>query len=180
MRRSWGSAKTEGILTGDRDLILQAVMRDGLRVRGRMQQANLVTPTTQSAIERLLSPRASLHRVRVIEHWRSRSRRPSRQGTTLQHHQSRPQVNSTNSKSRFSFPSPAFRERRHRRRLACRRVTVRRRAILMMPVGHGPQPRRSDRRSGGLHDARDNGAIGETRRNRRHSTRRMGGLLTRA
>jgi hypothetical protein len=55
---------------------------------------------------------------------------------------------------RRSFSPPTPGERRHRC-LACRRVAVRWRAILMMPKGQRPQPWRSLGRCGGSHDAAD-------------------------
>src|SRR5262249_43342559 len=59
-----------------------------------------------------------------------------------------------------SLPPPALRERRHRR-LAVRGVAVGRRAVLVVPEGQCPHPRRADRRRIGLEDAADNLAIGE-------------------
>jgi hypothetical protein len=58
------------------------------------------------------------------------------------------------------FPPPALGERRHRS-LARRGVTVRRRAIFVVPEGERPHPRRSDRRGDGVEDAADHNAVGE-------------------
>src|SRR5262249_28958522 len=56
------------------------------------------------------------------------------------------------------LPPPALGERRHRR-LARRRVAVRRRAVLVVPEGEGPHPGRADWRGTGLIDAADNFAV---------------------
>ena len=56
------------------------------------------------------------------------------------------------------LPSPALRERRHRGLARCF-VAVRRRAILVLPEGERPHPRRADRRGVGLEDATDNLAV---------------------
>src|SRR6516225_9404860 len=77
------------------------------------------------------------------------------------------------------LPPPVLGERRHRS-LARRLVAVRRRAILMMSKGQRPHPRRALRCRVHLHDAADDGGIGEHIVNRRRSTRQTGGLLTRA
>src|SRR5262245_29382189 len=58
------------------------------------------------------------------------------------------------------LPPPALRERRHRG-LARHLVAVRRRAILMMSKGERPHPRRALRCRVHLHDAADDGGIGE-------------------
>ena len=47
------------------------------------------------------------------------------------------------------------------RGLARRGVAVRRRAVLMMPEGQRPHPRRPDRRGLCFHDAADDDAISE-------------------
>jgi hypothetical protein len=69
------------------------------------------------------------------------------------------------------LPPPAFRECGHSS-FARRSVAVRRRAVLMVPEGQRPRPRRSDRRGIGLEDAADDGAIREHVKSRRHSTGR--------
>src|SRR5262249_44751189 len=57
------------------------------------------------------------------------------------------------------LPPPALRERCHGG-LARRGITVRRRAVFVMPERKRPQPRLIYRRSVGLHDAADHRAIG--------------------
>jgi len=47
------------------------------------------------------------------------------------------------------------------RGLARRRVAVCRRAVLMVPKGERPHPRRTDRRGGCLHDPTHRDAVGE-------------------
>src|SRR5262249_47340129 len=63
-------------------------------------------------------------------------------------------------KTNTSLPPPALRERCHGR-LAVRGVAVGRRAVLVVPEGQCPHPRRADRHRTGLEDAADNLAIGE-------------------
>jgi len=58
------------------------------------------------------------------------------------------------------FPPPALRERGHRSLARCG-IAMRRRAILMIPEGQRPQPRRIYRRGSGSHDAADHDALGE-------------------
>src|SRR6266446_9407746 len=57
-------------------------------------------------------------------------------------------------------PPPALGERSHRC-LARRLVAVRRRAILMMPKGERPQPRRSLWRARGSHDSANHDPVRE-------------------
>jgi len=77
------------------------------------------------------------------------------------------------------LPPPTFGERRHRG-LARRLVAVHWRAVLVVSKGERPHPRRTLRCRVHLHDAADDGGIGEHIVNRRRSTRQTGGLLTRA
>src|SRR5262245_24493915 len=63
-------------------------------------------------------------------------------------------------RSNLTLPPPTLRERRHRG-LARRRVAVHRRAILMLPEGERPHPRRTNRRGCRFHDAADDNAVGE-------------------
>src|SRR5262249_17876613 len=57
-------------------------------------------------------------------------------------------------------PAASLCERRHRG-LARRRIAVRWRAVLMVAKGQRPHPRRTLRRGVHLHDAADDGTIGE-------------------
>src|SRR5215510_8226553 len=58
------------------------------------------------------------------------------------------------------LPPPALGERRHRG-LARRLVAVRWPTVFVMAEGQRPHPRRTNRRRVHLHDAADDGAIGE-------------------
>src|SRR5215475_3194567 len=58
----------------------------------------------------------------------------------------------------ISLPSPGSSERCYRS-LARRRIAMGWRAVLVVPEGERPHPRRADRRSMGLIDATDNFAV---------------------
>jgi hypothetical protein len=61
----------------------------------------------------------------------------------------------------WSFPSPAFGERRNRG-LARGLIAVRRRAVFVIVENQRPHPRRAHRRGSRLHDTADDGTVGST------------------